>query len=204
MKRYLKWIICILSFIVFLLLSILVLKKEDIYLDTSFYNFISKYISNNLTIVARYLTYIGSGIVVISITILFLIFLKNKRYGIYMALDLILITLFQLVLKNIFARGRPIDINLIDETGYSFPSGHSLTAMAFYGFIIYLIYKSNINKKSKSLFITLLVMIILVIGLSRIYLGVHYFTDVVGGFTFSLSYLIIYTSILEKIRKKET
>ena len=114
-----------------------------------------------------------------------------------MSLNLILITIFQLVLKNIFTRGRPIDINLIEEKGYSFPSGHSLTSMAFYGFIIYLISKSDLSKKIKILFITVLSIIILLVGLTRIYLGVHYATDVIGGFTFSLIYIIIYTNIIK-------
>lgn len=196
MKKYLKWIICILSFIGFTILSILVLTKKDIYLDSITYKFISKYISDDLTNVVKYLTYIGSAVTVISITLFTLIIFKNKRYSIYMALNLILITILQIILKNIFTRARPIDINLITETGYSFPSGHSLTAFAFYGFIIYLIYISNI--KNKKIHITLFSILILITGLSRIYLGVHFFTDVIGGFTFSLLYLIIYTSIVKR------
>lgn len=196
MKKYLKWIICILSFIGFTILSILVLTKKDIYLDSITYKFISKYISDDLTNIVKYLTYIGSAVAVISITLFTLIIFKNKRYSFYMALNLILITILQIILKNIFTRARPIDINLITETGYSFPSGHSLTAFAFYGFIIYLIYISNI--KNKKIHITLFSILILITGLSRIYLGVHFFTDVIGGFTFSLLYLIIYTSIVKR------
>lgn len=196
MKKYLKWIICILSLILFIILSILVLTKKDIYLDSVVYNFMSKYISDNLTNVIKYLTYIGSAVAVISITLFTLIIFKNKKYSFYMALNLVLITILQIILKNIFTRDRPLDINLITETGYSFPSGHSLTAFAFYGFIIYLIYISNI--KNKKIHIILFSILIFITGLSRIYLGVHYFTDVIGGFTFSLLYLIIYTSIVKR------
>lgn len=198
MKKYLKWIICFISLIIFIILSILVLTKNDIYLDSVIYNFISKYISHDLTNVVKYLTYLGSAGVVIGITLFILVFYKNKKYSFYLSINLLLITIFQLILKNIFTRNRPVDINLIEETGYSFPSGHSLTAMAFYGFIIYLIYTSDIEKKSKRIYILLMSLIILVIGLSRIYLGVHFFTDVVGAFTFSLPYLIIYTNIIGK------
>ncbi len=197
MKKYLKWIICVLSIIIFIVLSVLVLNGKDIAIDSNFYNFISKYISDNLTNYVKYLTYIGSGAVVIGITLFVFIYFKNKKYALYMSINLIAITIIQLILKNIFSRTRPIDINLIEETGYSFPSGHSLTAMAFYGFIIYLIYNSNISKISKVIFILLFSVLILVTGLSRIYLGVHFFTDVLGGFTFSVFYLIIYTSIIK-------
>lgn len=198
MKKYLKWVVCFISLVVFMVLSFLVITKKDIYLDSLVYNFISKYITNNLTNIVKYLTYIGSALVVIGITIFVLIFFKNKKYALYMAINLLAITIFQYILKNIFSRTRPIDINLIEENGYSFPSGHSLTAMAFYGFIIYSIYVSDISKHDKTLFITLFSILIFITGLSRIYLGVHYFTDVLGGFTFSLFYLIIYTSIVKK------
>lgn len=198
MKKYLKWVVCFISLVVFMVLSFLVITKKDIYLDSLVYNFISKYITNNLTNIVKYLTYIGSALVVIGITIFVLIFFKNKKYALYMAINLLVITIFQYILKNIFSRTRPIDINLIEENGYSFPSGHSLTAMAFYGFIIYSIYVSDISKHDKTLFITLFSILIFITGLSRIYLGVHYFTDVLGGFTFSLFYLIIYTSIVKK------
>ena len=196
MKKYLKWIVCLLSLIIFLILGYLVKTKSDIYLDTIVYNFISKFINNNLTHIVKFITFLGSATFVISLTVLALLFIKNKRIGIFMAIDLIVITIFQHILKPIFGRIRPLDINLIKETSYSFPSGHSLTAMAFYGFIIYLIYKSNL--KYKKLYIILLSILILLIGLSRVYLGVHYITDVLGGFTFSLFYLIIFIELTKK------
>lgn len=197
MKKNLKWIICSIMFIVFIILGILILEGNDIFLDSFVYGFISKYITNNLTTMVKYLTYLGSALVVILSTLLVLIIFKDKKYFKYISLNLILITLFQLVLKNIFSRERPIDINLIEETGYSFPSGHSLTAFAFYGFIIYLINISKLSKRSKIIYTVFFSLIILIVGISRIYLGVHYFTDVIGAYTFSLAYLIIYTSLVK-------
>ncbi|MBQ9072005.1 MAG: phosphatase PAP2 family protein [Bacilli bacterium] len=198
MKRYLKWIICGISLIIFIILSILVLTKKDIYLDSFMYGIVSKYITNNLTLIVKNLTHLGSAIVVIGITVFTLLYFKNKKYALYMTINLVCITILQILLKNIFVRERPIDINLIEETGYSFPSGHSLTAFAFYGFIIYLIYKSNLTKRRKNIFITMFSLFIFIVGLSRVYLGVHFFTDVVGAFSFSLAYLIIYVHIIDK------
>ena len=196
MKKYLKWILCLISFIIFIILSVLVLTKNDIYIDKVVYKFVSKFIFDDLTSVIKILTNIGGALVVIVITIITLI--KNRKYGTYMTINLILITILQIILKHIFLRNRPVDINLIEETGYSFPSGHSLTAMAFYGFIIYLVYISNINKRSKIIYISLFSIFILIVGLSRIYLGVHFFTDVMGAFTFSFSYLVIYIDIIKR------
>ncbi len=201
MKKYLKWIICILSLTIFFILSYLVKTKSDIYLDNMVYSFISKFINNNLTHIIKFITFLGGATFVIALTLLALLFLKNKRIGILMSIDLIVITIFQYILKFIFARPRPIGINLIEETNYSFPSGHSLTAMAFYGFIIYLIYKSNL--KYKKVYIILLSILILLIGLSRVYLGVHFITDVLGGFTFSLFYLIIFVELTKKYLQKK-
>lgn len=199
MKKYLKWMVCLFSLIIFLILSYLVKTKSDIYLDDIIYSFISKFINNNLTHIIKFITFLGGATFVISLTVLALLFFKNKKIGIFMAIDLIVITIFQYILKPIFGRSRPLDINLIEETSYSFPSGHSLTAMAFYGFIIYLIYKSNL--KYKKVYIILFSILILLIGLSRVYLGVHFITDVLGGFTFSLFYLILFIELTKKYLK---
>ena len=197
MKKYIKWILFGILLLIFLSLSILVITKNDIYLDKFIYDFVSKYINISVTPFIILVTQLASAIFVILITLLSFLVLKNKKCGMYISLNLILITLFQLILKNIFTRNRPIDINLIEENGYSFPSGHSLTSMAFYGLIIYLIYVSNVRKKYKIIFVAFFSFLILLIGISRIYLGVHYATDVLGGFTFSLMYLIVYISIIK-------
>lgn len=192
MKKNIKWLIVVLLSIVFIFLSYNVKTNEYLQFDKTIYNLL--YFSNLTTIIMKLITFMGSKYVVILVAILILI--KNKKYGIYISINLILITTIQIVLKNIFLRERPIDINIIEETGYSFPSGHSLTAMAFYGFIIYLIYKSNI--KNKKIYIFLLGILIFLIGISRIYLGVHFATDVIAGFIISIIFLICYTHILER------
>ena len=87
---------------------------------------------------------------------------------------------------------------LINVTGYSLPSGHSMVNTAFYGFLIYLVYKNVKNKYAKSSLIALLSVLIIAICISRIYLGVHYLSDVLAGFLIAISYLIIFISILEK------
>lgn len=114
---------------------------------------------------------------------------------------LIIITIINQTLKFILQRPRPTEYRIIDETGYSFPSGHSMLSMAFYVFIIYLIYKNVKNKYLKITLITILSLLILMIDISRIYLGVHYTSDVCAGFLISASYLIIYINISNKKSK---
>lgn len=99
----------------------------------------------------------------------------------------------------ILQRPRPEEFRIINESGYSFPSGHSMISMAFYGYLIYLIYKYVKNKYLKWFLITILGILIVNIGISRIYLGVHYTSDVLAGFLISISYLIVYISIVNKL-----
>ena len=82
----------------------------------------------------------------------------------------------------------PRRLQLVTETNYSFPSGHSMSAMVGYGFFIIQLRKSDL--KYKKIWIGLCMVMIVLIGLSRIYLGVHYFSDVLGGYLIGLSYIL--------------
>lgn len=74
-----------------------------------------------------------------------------------------------------------------------------MVSMAFYGFLIYLIYNNIKNKYIKWILICSLSILIILIGISRIYLGVHYTSDVLAGFFLSISYLVIYTRIVKEV-----
>ena len=121
-----------------------------------------------------------------------MIILKNKKISILIAGNLVISTGLNIILKNIVQRPRPEGYRLIEEVGFSFPSGHSMVSVAFYGFIAYLIWKKVENKKLKYILCGLLVMFAVLIGFSRIYLGVHYASDVVAGGVLSIVYLVIY------------
>ena len=113
-------------------------------------------------------------------------------------INLLVIAILNFVLKLIWMRPRPELDMLIYEDGFSFPSGHSMVSMAFYGYLIYLIYTYVDNRKVKWPLLIFLMLIILLIGFSRIYLGVHYASDVIGGFCFSIVYLFIYIKMAKK------
>ena len=118
-------------------------------------------------------------------------------------MDLLGVTIINNLLKVIIARDRPNINRLVTETGYSFPSGHSITSMVFYGYLIYLIYKYIDTKKIKILLIIILSLLIVTIGFTRIYLGVHYTSDVIGGFLLGVAYLIIFIGVSNKYIEKK-
>ncbi len=202
--KNLKWIVLFITIVIFAAIVEDVFDKEIMTADIIGYKFISKYlISDVLTPFAIVITNLGSATTLITITAILLTFVKDKKIGLSVSINLLIIAILNVIFKNIVQRPRPTDYRLIDETGYSFPSGHSMISMAFYGFLIYLIHKYIGNKKLKILLISILSILILLIGTSRIYLGVHYTSDVIAGFTISISYLIIYTSIINKFVFKE-
>lgn len=197
-KNYI-WIILFVGIIGFITITEDVLENEIMKCDVIGYNFIKTHIiSDFMTPVAKTITWFGSATCLILLCFLILVFNKNKKINIAIIFNLGICTILNLMLKNILQRPRPTEYIIIDERGYSFPSGHSMISMAFYGLLIYLIYKNIKNKSLKWILIILLSILILFIGISRIYLGVHYVSDVLGGFLVSISYLILYIKILKK------
>lgn len=194
-----RWIIVTICMTIFLILAISIIKTESIAIDEIGYNIISKYlISGFMTPIVKTVTQLASPIFLIVLTILLIVFIKNNNIRKYICANLIISTILNFGLKNIVRRARPDEFRIIEESGYSFPSGHSMVSMAFYGLLIYLIYKKVNNKYLKNFLIILLSIIILLIGLSRIYLGVHYTSDVLAGFLLGISYLIIFVSIINQ------
>ena len=194
-----KWVILFICLIGFLALAEDVFNKEIMNGDIIGYNIISTFlISDFVTPIAKFITNLGGAIFIIILTLLLFIGIKNKKIGISIFTNLVFVTVLNQLLKRILQRPRPTEFRITEETGYSFPSGHSMISMAFYGYLIYLIYKYVKNKYIKWSLIVLLSLLICTIGISRIYLGVHYTSDVLGGFLISISYLVIYTSAVNK------
>lgn len=199
--KNLKWIILFICLIGFLALAEDVFHKEIMNGDIIGYEIISKFlISDFVTPIAKFITNFGGAIFLIVLTIVLFIVIKNKKIGVSIFSNLVIVTILNQLLKGILQRQRPrpTEYRIIEETGYSFPSGHSMISMAFYGYLIYLIYKYVKNKYIKWISIVVLSLLICTIGISRIYLGVHYTSDVLGGFLISISYLVIFISAVNK------
>lgn len=198
-KQNIKWIIAIICVIILMFVIEDIFDNEIQSFDMKVYSIISKAITTSTTEVMKVITEMASAGVLAGLCVTILVFIKNKKYGLIISVNILISTILNLVLKNIFDRPRPEGYRLIEETGFSFPSGHSMASMAFYGLIIYLIFKKVKNNYIKWISITLLSILILAVGISRIYLGVHYASDVLGGFCFSIIYLACYTHFIKNI-----
>ena len=205
MKSHLKNYI-IISLFAFILIATAVLFKATMREDLLLYYLLISIKNNILLSVATLLSFLGSikGLIVVSFFLVFI--LKSNKQRIFLFLDLIGSGLIINITKNIFLRERPIiGQNLLAD--YSFPSGHTFIAITFYGFLLYLVMKDK-KVSYKKLKEGVLLFLIITIPLSRLILGVHYLTDVLGGITLGLAYLffliIMYESNFLKDKEDET
>lgn len=197
-KNILLFSIEFILIISFILILLLVLSGNIDYFDNTIYSFISIFICKTITSIMKCITFFGSAYVLITITTLLILFCKDKKY---FGINLVSIFIFNIILKGIIGRTRPVGRNLITEGGYSFPSGHSMVGFAVYGLLIYYIYKNVKNKIHKWILIIFLSLLIIAIGISRIYLGVHYPSDVLAGYLLALIWLIFFITIIERNKK---
>lgn len=195
------WFLCLGGFIVFATM-LLMIKTSNI---ESFDNFFGTIFvrSETMTNIMRGITLLAEAGSLILFAVLFAIFVKDKRDGASTLFGLGICAGINSVLKKLIRRPRPSIEHLVVADGFSFPSGHSASSMAFYGLLIYWIWKNCKNVMLRNVLVAFLGFIILAIGVSRIYLGVHYPSDVIGGFSFAIFYLSIYIKCSEKIWAKK-
>lgn len=200
--KYRKPIILFVFFVVFLFILYDVFNEEIISYDNWAHDILVNNLrSDFLTMIMTIITNFGSVFVLVPLALLIFLLSKNKSKGISVSLNLVMITIINVVLKFIIQRPRPSGFNIINESGYSFPSGHSMVSTAFYGFLIYLVYKNVKNVKLKWFLYIIIFLLIIFICVSRIYLGVHYASDVIGGFCISISYLMVFVMVIPRFLK---
>ncbi|TFE02324.1 phosphatase PAP2 family protein [Jeotgalibacillus salarius] len=190
------------GFYIFAELGEEVLENEKIMIDQHAADFAESIATPGVTTFFAFITELGSvwALTVGSIIMLGVLwyFYQRKKWRIvYFVIAMGGVTLLISGLKAAFSRDRPNLIEQYDGTGYSFPSGHSTAPIVFYGFIIYLIIRSRLNALAKWVLNIALGILILLIAFSRLPLGVHYFTDVIGGLTLGLTWLVTCIAILE-------
>jgi undecaprenyl-diphosphatase len=173
--------------------------NEMVLFDDSFVWLIRYFANPALDKIMIIITDIGFGtsyIVIVAITLLLLAYLKRWREWGALAICLTGGALLSFLLKILFHRTRPDLFRVVQETGYSFPSGHALATMCFYGMVAYLIMRTIDSWRGRLTVMTLAVVLSMLIGISRIYLGVHYPTDVIAGYAAGSMWLAFCISLL--------
>ena len=150
------------------------------------------------------ITHLSDTVTIIAFCIVLLILSNRKTYGLPVSLACLGGVAIYKPLKHFVLRARPdASLHLVTQGGYSFPSGHSVTSIVFYGLMLYLIQKHCKNEKLKTVLSWICGILAVVIGPSRIYVGVHWPTDVLAGWCLGGGILIIAILILEKIYVKK-
>lgn len=196
-------LLALISIIPFAIIVIMTLSgwEKMTQLDYQISRYIYNWHSSTSNQIMTIITHMGDAVtqtIVTSLTVIALFFMKKWRSGLWYGLTVLLGALvLNGSVKELYGRARPSEIKaLVEIGGYSFPSGHSMGAVIVYGGILFLIFQFTRSFSLRIFFSILIVPLILLIGFSRIYLAVHFPSDVIGGFSLGLSWLSLTIAIL--------
>lgn len=162
--------------------------------DSRITAYVTSFRNPGLNIFMQGITELGDfyGYVALTIicTIFFFLKFRNWRYVLEMVFVLVIAGLSNSALKQVINRARPDVDQLVSVATLSYPSGHAMSAISFYGFLIYLVYNIKMRKIFKVALIFFFSIMIFLIGISRIYLGVHFPSDIAGGFIAGFIWII--------------
>ncbi|PGY08490.1 phosphatase PAP2 family protein [Bacillus sp. AFS031507] len=188
LKTYLviAFSISVVSIIGFSLISLLISDQKIIHFDRTVIDMVQGSETLVLTNVMKFFTFIGSApfVIVLSLFLLFFLYkvLHHRFELILFAAAITGSAILNGILKQFFQRVRPDFHRLIDIEGYSFPSGHAMNAFTVYGILSFLLWRHIPSRFGRGVLISVSMVMILAIGISRIYLGVHYPSDIIGGY----------------------
>ena len=192
-----------LIFLIILIRQVFYHKKDT--LDDILFSFLSHHVTHAHTVVMQWFTVFGSHFFLIPawlVLFAFFLFIKKEKWNFIKAAIIAISNLILLfTLKYFFNRSRPSLPLLKEVPGFSFPSGHAFMSLTFFGVIIYMVYKEVANKWLKWITIIMLTLLIFIIGLSRVYLRLHYASDVLAGYCFGVLSLISLFWMLRQIEK---
>ena len=185
-KKY--FVMSITLLMIFLLIFVVCVEKLEKnqleQFDFTIIEYVQSRISPTLTIWMKAITFFGGkawivpALLIVSVATAF----YKKRYGVYLFLSTGIGALLNVILKEWFQRERPDFYTLITQGGYSFPSGHSMSSFIFYTSLAVVLAKISKKKSVDCVIAILFTFLVCAIGISRIYLGVHYPSDVLAGF----------------------
>lgn len=190
---------------VFYFLARDILQGQNLTLDAVAFTFTDYLTTNTFTTVITVITFFASRnfITAAALTLIFyfLFVRKHKWYSLRVPVIALGSILLNLILKFFFNRPRPLLPHLVPSSGLSFPSGHAMVSASFYGLLIYLVHRHVTHKIWRIVLIILLAIFILLIGFSRVYLHVHYASDVLAGWAAGLLWVMLAIHLLERVEQ---
>ena len=203
------WALFLVCVIVFLYLSTIIISGGKLGVDEAAFGFAKDISTPAFSSFIEFITFFASRHFLTPAALLlvgyFLFIQKHRWYSLKVPVVALGSITLNVVLKYFFDRPRPLG-PLAEASGLSFPSGHSMVAASFYGLLIYLVWHNVKNVALRNFLIGFLVVFVIFIGFSRIYLRVHYATDVIAGFAAGFLWVVIGIATLrriERISKKE-
>ncbi|MCA1058503.1 phosphatase PAP2 family protein [Rossellomorea aquimaris] len=181
-------------------------ENEIARFDNGVFDIVRGTISPKLTEIMTSITFLGGikGITVFTVcVVLILLFMKKYPLALFVSITIVTGAGFNGLLKWIFKRERPDIEALIQQGGYSFPSGHSMSSFIFYGSLAFILFRASDRKRYKWASVMVVATLVLLIGLSRVYLGVHYPSDILGGFTAGGAWLTLCITIYMYFYKRK-
>ena len=201
MKEFIKinkyYLITILLMLLTFILIKIYLSNDLLTFDTYLHDKLTNFVNNSLvTNIYKVISFLGSVYfyLILLITIIFI----NKKLFYNLSIPLVITWSLSFIIKNIIRRERPLTSLITKPSDFSFPSGHTVCSVLLYGLIIYFINKSNINKNIKIFINIFLTLLIILIGCSRVYLGVHFVSDVLAGFLLGTLSLVMFIRCFER------
>jgi undecaprenyl-diphosphatase len=194
---------CAMGVFIFVARMVFWSKKDN------FDNYVFRFMSNNIsdfnTDVMQFFSFLGTHFFLIPANLIlfayFMFFKKHRWFSVKIPVVAISSTVLLFLLKFLFKRHRPLTPLLEEARGLSFPSGHAMMSFTFYGLLAYMVWKNVENKALRIILVTGLLLVILGIGISRIYLRVHYASDVLAGFCLGLMWLVLCSFIIDRMEQ---
>lgn len=182
------------------------LFNELLFFDEIVTDLVRHFASNELTTVMKLISQFGSTLfltVTCLLAVLYFKYICNNNWDAFV-IPVVLIggLLLNQSLKFLFQRQRPMLPHLVAASGFSFPSGHAMISMVYYGILAYLFWIHSKGKIAKYFWTLSAIFLVLFVGISRIYLGVHYPSDVLAGFSAGAFWLIVCVYSLKALKYK--
>ncbi|MDN3016220.1 phosphatase PAP2 family protein [Paenibacillus sp. BSR1-1] len=206
-ELFIAFLISFVSLLGFTIMALLVSKHTIITFDKIIIYYVQGFEAPWLTNIMKVFTFIGGTIPaavisLLSILILYKVFNHRSELVLFIAVLLGANILF-LTLKQLFHRARPDLHRLAEASNYSFPSGHATMAFALYGVLTFLLWRHISTRLGRTILIIFSVFMIVVIGISRIYLGVHYPSDIIAGYFISAFWLTFAIGFYQRYKERQ-